>query len=283
MTEFEDLSNEIVLEIFEYLVAEDLFNAFNNLNVRFNHILIDSSLLTHLAVTKIPYIQALLDPNQIRFVTVRASSIATFATDLFSCSPMPNAIQLFLSKIFVPDLMLGLSSIQSLMPNLVHISIDAYNLSSSSTNPNVNYITERLFTLPHLRTLALKFDFHTKRPMYVRFSPIKRLPSLEYFSLIGCHLMILSVIDLLTNAPRLRSLQVRIEQNAQEPDYSIFKQLSRGTFELVDFDDINLQNFFNSMTNHVRLQLDGNTLASIARLDITQPTRITPIPNRYFD
>lgn len=283
MTTLEDLSSELLLELFEYLPAEDLFIAFFNLQSRFNQILMNRSLLMHLAVAKISYIQTLFDPNQIRFVTVRSLSTPTLAADLPDCSSMPNAIQLFLYEIYVPDLMLGLSSIQSRMPNLVHISIDGYHGSSSSTNTNVNFILERLFTLPHLRTLALKFDFYTKGTTYVYLSSIKPIPSLEYFSLIGCNLSILSVIDLLTNASRLRSLQLRMELNREYPDYSIFKQLVRGTFELVGFDDINLQKFFNSMTNRVRLRVDGDTIASIARLHITQPTRITRIPKRYFE
>ena len=282
-TKLEDLSSELLMELFEYLSAEDLFTTFFNLQSRFNQILKNPSLLTHLAVAKISYIQTLFDPNQIRFVTVRSLRTPTFAADLPDCSPMPNAIQLFLYTMYVPDLMLGLPFIQTQMPNLVHISIDAYHQSSSSTNINVNFIIERLFTLPHLRTLALKFDFYTKRTVYVRLSSIKQIPSLEYFSLIGCNLSTLSAIDLLTNAPRLRSLQLRMELNEEYPNYSIFKQLVRGTFELVGFNDINLQKFFNSMTDRVRLQLDGDTLASIARLHITQRTRITRIPKRYFE
>ena len=282
VTIFEDLSNELFIEIFEYLIAEDLFIVFSNLQRRINQLLKDPYLLRHIAAKKLSYIQSLYDANHIRFVTVRGGDTATLSTDLQSCSIMPNACQLHLDRVFVPDLILGLSSIQSLMSNLVHISINAYNPSSSSASNNVNFIIERLLALPHLRTLALKFDFYVTHILLVRLLTIRRIPMLESFSVIGCSLSLLSVIDLMKNASRLNSLQVQIKRHDELPDYSVFKQLIRGKLELIEFDDIHLKKLFRSMVNVVRLRLDDDTLASIKRLSILPPRCLDRLPIGFF-
>lgn len=283
ITKLEDLSNEIFLEIFEYLIAEDLFTAFGNLQKRMNELLKNPSLLTRLATKKLSFIQSLCDVNQIRFVTIQGTQTATLSADLRACSPMSNASQLFLYGTFVPDLMLGLPFIKTLMPNLVHISIEASNPSSSSASNNVNFIIERLLALIHLRTLTLKFDFYTKNLILVRLSNIRRCSFLEHFSLVGCSLSLLSVIDLMTNAPQLTSLKVQIRRGNEFPDYSIFKQLNRGILQLTGFDDFNLRKILGSLINVVHLGLDDDTLTSITRLSITQPTCLTRLPIRCFD
>ncbi|CAF3046665.1 unnamed protein product [Rotaria sp. Silwood2] len=44
LTNFEDISNDLIYEIFEFLNGYDLYEAFSNLNSRFENLLIHSTL-----------------------------------------------------------------------------------------------------------------------------------------------------------------------------------------------------------------------------------------------
>ena len=284
-TRFEDLSNEVLFEIFEYLHGEELFTAFYDLIFRFNQILNDPRLLMHIAFARISSMQSRYNWKDIRFVNVTLSRVNSpmIAADLQGSSVMPYASQLSLDEVFLPDLMVGIPSIKSQMPNLVHLSIKTYHHYPITTNNNMAFIIERLIDLPLLRTFSLNAMYDSKETVNVSLSNLKPIPLLERLSIIGCHFPLLTVIDLMTNSPRLYSLQMKIQRNNESADYSVFQQLTRATLKLIGFDDLNLQKLFRSMKQIVSLRLDSDTFTSALRLPIASTARISKIPIGYFN
>jgi hypothetical protein len=284
ITKFEDLSDDVLFEVFEYFHGEVLFETFYNLKHRINNILNDSRLLMHIAFARISFMQSLYNLNEIRIVNVALSHSNTplIAADLQNSSVMPNACQLSIDEVFLPDLIVGLSYIKSRMPNLIHVSIKTYHQSSIPTNNNLVFIIEHLLDLPHIRILSLNITYNSKGTVYTYLSGAKSAPFLERLSIIGCHFALQSILDLIKNSPRLHSIQMKIQRNNERPDYSVLQQLTRATLKLIGFDDINLQKFFRSMTNIVSLRLDDETLVSMARLYISNTARIVQIPIGYI-
>lgn len=284
ITKFEHLSDEVLFEIFEYFRGEVLFKTFHGLKYRINNILNDPRLLMHIDFERIVFMQGLYKLNEIRFVNVALSQSDTplIAADLQNSDVMPNASQLSIDKVYLPDLIVGLSYIKSRMPNLVHVSIKTYHQSSVSTN-NIAFIIENLLDLPQIRVLTLNFTYNSEESAYICLSNTKSAPSLKRLSIIGCNLALISIIDLIKNSPKLHAIQMKIQRNKEFPDYSVLHQLTRANLKLIGFNEINLRKFFRSMTNIISLRLDDETSVSTARLYISNTTaRITQIPIGYI-
>lgn len=240
ITKFEDLSNELLFDIFEYLYGEELFNAFYGLNYRINSILKDSYLLKHIVFSRISEIQSIFNPEEIQFVNVTPlSSKCPMVADLQNASFMPCVSQLSLNRVFLPDLIVGLCYIKSQMPNLVNVTIDICN-SFIPINNNIAFIIEGLLDLRYIRRLSLKlrFLYHTI-VVYTLLSKDKPAPFLEHLSIIGCNITLLLIMQLLKNSPNLCSIEMKI-QNSKCPDFSIFQQLTKATLKLIGFNHDNL-------------------------------------------
>jgi hypothetical protein len=284
-TKFEDLSTEVLFDIFEYFRGEELFDAFYGLNYRMNNILNDNRLLMHITFSRIKTIQSLYDSNQIQFlyITLSSSSHPSVAADLRDSSLMPCARRLSLDGVYMPDLRVGLSDMKTRMPNLVHVAIKTYHSSSPSEN-SIAFIIESLLDLSLIRTFSLKLTNKPNGTVYINLSNKKQVPFLEYLSIIGCNVSLHSIIGLISNnSPNLRSLQMSIRNASGSEDFSVLQQLSKATLKLTEFDNKELQRFFSSMTHLISLRLDGITLIPTARLYIPDTARLSLVPFGYFD
>ncbi len=82
MTSIEDLSNELFYEIFEYLNGCEIYNAFSNLNIRFQNLLTFSSQPLKIHVNSNSksmiqhYSQQIIIPNKNRIISLRFSNMS---------------------------------------------------------------------------------------------------------------------------------------------------------------------------------------------------------------
>jgi hypothetical protein len=199
------------------------------------------------------------------------------SADFQSSSVMPKASQLSIDKVYLPDLIVGLASIKSKMPNLTHVSIKTYHQATALAN-NIVFIIENILDLLHIRVLALNFTYDSNINVYTCLSGRKSSPTLERLSIIGCNLELVSIIDLIRNSPQLHAIQMKLQQGVKCQDYSPLRQITRANLKLIGFNEANLKKFFRSMTNIVKLRLDDETTLSIAHLYISHPARIAQIP-----
>ena len=284
LTKFEDLSNEILFDIFEYLQGEELFTTFGGLNYRINSILNDNRVLMHITFARIKTIQSLYDLNQIQFLYIKLSpnSHPSVAADLQNSSVMPCAHRLSLDGIYLPDLRIGLSYINLRMPNLVHIAIKTYHTSPPTKN-TVTCIIETLLELSLIRTFSLQLTSNVNESIDISLLNGKQLPFLEHVSIVGCTLLLHSIINLIKSSPNLYSLQMIIQANGINQDFSVLQQLTKATLKLVGFNNGDLKRFFSSMTRLVCLRLNDGLLIPTARLYVPITARLYQAPFGYLD
>ncbi|UJR11280.1 hypothetical protein I4U23_015462 [Adineta vaga] len=156
ITNLEDLSNEIVFEIFEYLNFNDIYKAFSNLNIRYENLLIDP-----------------LFPIKINLSSISKLSFQYYYTQILV--PYQHRIQsLRISSAFIIDLLFASKSIEL---NLIHLEkLVLHNVSKS------NYFHDLLDYLPSIPCLTslviiCKHPVQNKSSIYQQ---IFRLSQLKY-------------------------------------------------------------------------------------------------------
>ncbi|CAF1189159.1 unnamed protein product [Rotaria sordida] len=131
---FEDLSNEVIYEIFEYLNFFHIYEIFFNLNTRFRNLLISSTL-----------------PIKINLSSLSKSNFEYYYRNMII--PYQHQIQsLYLSNLFIVDLFLSSFSLISKLIQLQILIID--KIQSKYLD---NFLND-LFFLPHLSSLVLIFQ-----------------------------------------------------------------------------------------------------------------------------
>jgi len=94
----EHLSNEIFYEIFDYLDGYDIYQAFSNLNIRLENLLINSSLSMKIEISS----NTILDSSYERFLKLNQHHIISF--DFDSKSNLDESMTLFTTDLFFPRL-----------------------------------------------------------------------------------------------------------------------------------------------------------------------------------
>jgi hypothetical protein len=158
ITRFEDLSNELLYEIFDYFDSCYTYETFFNLNIRFNHLIIHSSL-----------------PLQLDF------SLLSKATFQHRCNTIliPNIYRinsLRLSNHLLIDQFFSLVSLNSTFIRLECFILD--NVQSDNLIP----ILSNLALLPRLYSLTITTIEQIESPNFV-YCLILRLPLLKYCNL----------------------------------------------------------------------------------------------------
>lgn len=158
LTQFEDLSNECIYEIFDYLDYFYVYNAFYDLNIRFRHLIIHSNL-----------------PIQIDLTHGSKSSWTRYHTDIITNNMHRiNSIRLSNSCIY-DDIRLSLESMIQFnrIENLILENIEYTQLAR---------LIKRLFSLSHLSALTMIVvdDVSDGKIIYQQ---IFRLPVLKYCKL----------------------------------------------------------------------------------------------------
>jgi len=278
ITKFENLSNEILYDIFEYFQYEELSSAFHGLNYRINNILNDKRLLMYITFARIKTIQSLFSVNEIQslFITLSSKSHPSVAADLQDSPLMPCVHRLSLDGVYIPDLRIGLPYIQDRMPNLVHVAIKTYH-SSFPSKTTIACIIESFLELSLIRTFSLDLQADLRDGIAIDLLEGKQLLYLEYVSIIGCPLVLPSVINLINHSPNLYSIQMSIQMSYAQEIFSALQQLTKATLKLCGFDDYHLKKFFSSMTRLVSLRLVDELLIHTARLHIPSTARLSRI------
>ncbi|CAF1392396.1 unnamed protein product [Rotaria magnacalcarata] len=151
---FENLSNEIVYEIFEYLDAYHVYQAFYNLNKRFRNILMLSSL-----------------PIKLNTSNISKSSFHNYYEQFIV--PNENRVSsMYLSHPFIADLILPASE------NIVRFSQLKTLVIENIDSEYLENILEHLAALSKLSLLIINsvYNIHSKNIVYER---IFRLPALK--------------------------------------------------------------------------------------------------------
>ncbi|CAF3217762.1 unnamed protein product [Rotaria sp. Silwood2] len=162
ITNVEDVSNELIYEIFEFLDYFHIYKAFFNLNVRFRNLLTNSSL-----------------PIKINISSISKSAYQQYYTDIIRTNAY-RINSLRLSNLFIYGL--ASSPIQILSKFLQLERLILHNIQSE-------YLEEsllRLMSLPFLSSLTVTSLDNIKNKNVI-YHQILRLPALKYckFSLEG--------------------------------------------------------------------------------------------------
>jgi hypothetical protein len=158
VTTFEDLSNEVIYEIFEFLDFHHAFQGFYDLNKRFQNLFVHSNL-----------------PIKINISSIPKSIFHRYLTDIII--PHPSRIQsLRLSSPFAVDIGLLLSP---LITNLTRLKTLIINDIKSV---HIVKLVNQLFSLPVLSSLFIK-SIGSIRNQNNIYQKIFRLPALKYCKL----------------------------------------------------------------------------------------------------
>ncbi|CAF4429026.1 unnamed protein product, partial [Adineta steineri] len=122
MSHFENLANELIYEIFDYLDLYDTYNAFSNLNLRYENLLEKSILPLKINISTMSkssfeyYFTNIIIPNQDRIISLHLSNL--FIVDRIFSS-LSNFTQLKTLIIHGTELQLtNLLNYIAILPNL---------------------------------------------------------------------------------------------------------------------------------------------------------------------
>ncbi|CAF5047626.1 unnamed protein product, partial [Rotaria sp. Silwood1] len=167
ITFLENLSNELLCEIFDYLDGYHLFQAFSNLNSRFEQLIHSSCVLI-----------------KTRFCIYQNDKVLNtylFSWYLFNSSF--DRLESLLFKAIQSNTLMPMLNNLSSLPHLVSLTIE-----TDSVEEQINDIYQLIFTLPTLRYYRItSFNYHRAMnvPMAMnnQFSPIEYLVINHYCSL----------------------------------------------------------------------------------------------------
>ncbi|CAF1366204.1 unnamed protein product [Rotaria sp. Silwood1] len=208
-THFQDIPNEIIYDIFEFLDVYHMYTAFFNLNIRFQNLLTDSNLpikinlsLTSRSTFEHQY-KHLIMLNKHRINSLRLSNLFTIDV-IFSpiriVSKLTRLQALHINNIqseYVEKLLKYLVSL-SCLSSLIIIVIDCVE--------NKNQLYRRIFRLPVLKYCKITMTkFVESEPLSIA---INKYSSIEHLVINnGCYLH--ELISLLSYIPQLRRLSLR--------------------------------------------------------------------------
>lgn len=159
ITKLEAFSSEIFYEIFEFVDAYHIYKACNNLNTKFQNLIISSAIpiqINFLSLSKPSfqsYYTEYIIPNKHRIRLLHLSN--PFIIDLFSSSTANISEYMQLQKLILndtsPNCLMDLLNSILLLPNLSSLSIHICH------NPNKMNIYDQIFALPVLKYCKISF------------------------------------------------------------------------------------------------------------------------------
>ncbi|CAF1379616.1 unnamed protein product [Rotaria sordida] len=236
----EDLPNEILYEIFEYLDPYDIYKGFYNLSKRFQNLAINSNVLTKINISTISksnfedYYQNIIIPNRNRIKLLRFSN--PFTVDIIFAPP-----RTILNFSHLETLILNSVQIRYFTKVFRHLielpKLHSLTISLTSYNQSLDVIFSNIF---HLRKLKYcKIEYEIKRiedePFQLNFthrdfSPIECLIINGRFPFHGFK-------NLLWRLPKLQHLSI----NCLVQPYYYVKQEKLSHIELKDLKYVSLQ------------------------------------------
>ncbi|CAF4929017.1 unnamed protein product, partial [Rotaria sp. Silwood1] len=189
---FEDLANEILYEIFEYLDPYDIYKGFYNLSKRFQNLTINSNFLTKINISTISklnfedYYQNIIIPNRHRIKLLRLTN--SFMVDIifFTTTYFTKVFRYLIKLSKLHSLTISLigynQSLDVIFSNIFHLQklkyckIE-YEIKNLEDKPVQLYFTHRDFSPIECLIINGRFPFH-------RFSNLLwHLPQLQHLSI----------------------------------------------------------------------------------------------------
>ncbi|CAF1155161.1 unnamed protein product [Rotaria sordida] len=171
----EDLANEILYEIFEYLDSYDIYKGFYNLNKRFQNLAINSNVLTKINISTISksnfedYYR-----NRINFLGL----LSPFAADIIF-SPLDHILNFVHLETLIIDNIETISFYKFFtyfmnLPNL-------HSLIISFVEPilEIDYLFAQIFRLSKLKYCKIKYDIQFYTELFYSFTEYVSSP-IEY-------------------------------------------------------------------------------------------------------
>ncbi|CAF1160872.1 unnamed protein product [Adineta steineri] len=249
ITRFEDLSNELFYDVFNYLDVYDVYKAFYNLNIRLQSLLINTTLPLNINISSMSkssfqnYHRHMIMPNKHRITSLSISN--PFVVDLiFSPVRIASSFTRLEKLIF--------NNIKSkYLVNILHHCASLHNLTSLIIIPidhvsNRNDLCATIFRLPKLKYCEMSLiDNNQSNSLTISAniaSPVE-------------HLVINNTLDLnelnalLTYVPQLRRLTCRSLWGNDSQYLKTFSDTSNNLTH-VYFDTINID--FNQLEQIIR-------------------------------
>lgn len=239
-THFEDLSNDVLYEIFEYLDFFQIYQAFFDLNRRFEKLLIVFNLPININISSISksvfqcYYTNIILPHQHQISSLRITNFLSFDLDISPHHILSTFIQL---KTLI------LENIQSkYLDNILKDITSLFNLSTLVIIPiddveNANHHLLQILHLPTLKYCKLSFVSNQKKLNLLPFAT-NQYSSIEQL-VIKHEIHLDNLYRLLSYVPQLRRLSLYnlYENRLSQFDHSIvLKYLTHLFLDITDLD-----------------------------------------------
>lgn len=257
MTTLEDLSNEIIYEIFGYVDFQQLFEIFYDLNERFRNFLIRSNLPIDINIS------SMTKRNFIRYFTQMIVPHVHRIRSLQICTPFADKIYLLLSpkinninrleRLVIDGI--GIKSIEEILHHLTSLStLSSLTITSTDDNRISNDIYRKIFRLSTLKYCRIRIK--TKRYERPLSLATNQFSSIEHL-VIDSEVMSSELNALLSYVPLLRRLSLGFltgrPYNIIEKKRSTVDQLTDVSLRLhgIRFNDFEIlvRCFFRSIQN----------------------------------
>jgi hypothetical protein len=203
ITVFEDLSNELIYEIFEFLDLHHAFQGFYNLNRLFQNLFVHSNLPIKINISSISkstfhhYLEYIITPHANRIKSLRLSN--PFADNMFLLLPeLTQLTTLIITNIksaFIEDVVYNLRFLRVL--SLIITSIDYIE--------NQDVIYKNIFHVPRLKYCQLLIE--TRNDPSSLPTPTNKFSSIEHL-VINNNVWLHQLDSLLLYVPQLRRLSL---------------------------------------------------------------------------
>ena len=209
ITHFEDLSNELIYEVFEYLHDFHVYQAFYNLNIRFYNLITHSTFplqINILPMSKSNYQQYYKDIIEIN--THRINSLCL--SNLFIYDIVSSPIRILSELLQLENLVLDnieSKSLEKLLPKLISLpSLSSLTINSADTVKNGNDIYSQVVRLPALKYCKLSLEGWYYGILSIPFTTSSYSP-IEYLNI--NNVFYLDQLDnLLSHVPQIRRFSV---------------------------------------------------------------------------
>jgi len=203
ITVFENLSNELIYEIFEFLDLHHAFQTFYNLNKRFQNLFIHLNLPIKINISSISkstfqhYLEYVITPHAKQIISLRLSN--PFSGNMFSSfTELTNLKTLVIHNI-------KSTYVEDVIYNLSFLRVLSLTITSVGYIENQDVMYKNIFNLPRLKYCQLLIE--TTKGTYSLPNPTHRFSSIEHL-VINNQVWLHHLDSLLLYVPQLRRLSL---------------------------------------------------------------------------
>ena len=204
----ENLPNEILLEIFEFLEGEKLYNAFNDLNTRFEGLLDASNLRIQTDLSKKP-VEAALDHFNDVIATNGYRIISLELSYPWDDDILDSVLLIDGSFVRLEFLRLDQIYLMNLIPLLISLAdvprLTSLKVSVQDDPEDISSIYQLIFALPSIKFLEVEMNPFTE-PVDLLMPTVERYSLIEHL-VINHQCTLHDLLALLSYTPQLRRLK----------------------------------------------------------------------------